>query len=140
VPRSLVRQKGVAAVEFGLLAILLVLMVFGMTELGRAFYQYNTLLKSTRTAARELSFGAQIVHGPRAQCLAVYGTTTCSCTNSNTLLPGLACGLVSFSYLSSGISAGCVTIGGYQFVSYLPWIVPDIEFAPLKTCMRTGAS
>jgi hypothetical protein len=47
-----IQQKGVAAVEFAILLPLLLLIVFGITEFGRALYAYNTLVKATRDAAR----------------------------------------------------------------------------------------
>ena len=81
-------QRGAAAVEFALLLIPLVVMVFGTTELGRAIYTYNTLDKTVRDAARHLS-----QHGPgdvavqaEARCLAVYGNEACS---GPALAPGL---------------------------------------------------
>lgn len=45
-------QRGVAAVEFGLVAIAFFLLIFGIIELARIFYMYNTLADVTRTAAR----------------------------------------------------------------------------------------
>ena len=52
-PRS--RQQGVAAVEMAILLMPLIFIVFGITEFGRAFYQFNTVTKATRDAARYLS-------------------------------------------------------------------------------------
>ena len=46
------RQRGVAIVEFALVLPLLLLMTFVVTEYSRALYQYNTLTKSVRDAAR----------------------------------------------------------------------------------------
>lgn len=48
---SLIRQKGVAAVELGIVAIVMFTMIFGTIELARAFYLFNTLQESTRRAA-----------------------------------------------------------------------------------------
>jgi Flp pilus assembly protein TadG len=45
-------QTGVAAVEFALVAILFFLLVFGILELARIIYMFNTLADVTRTAAR----------------------------------------------------------------------------------------
>ena len=73
-------MRGVAAVEFGLLLPLLVVMLFGTTELGRAIYSYNNLDKTVRDAARHLSqhgAGDPII-AAEARCLAVHGTTDCS--------------------------------------------------------------
>ncbi len=49
------RQRGVALVEFALVLPLLLVVSLLVTELGRALYQYNTLAKSVRDAARYLS-------------------------------------------------------------------------------------
>ncbi len=60
-PRSLagpshrLQYKGVALVEFALVLPLLLVVSLLVTELGRALYQYNTLAKAVRDAARYLS-------------------------------------------------------------------------------------
>jgi hypothetical protein len=84
IPRK--HQRGVAAVEFGILIIPLTLMLFGLTEYGRAIYQYNTLVKATRDATRYLSTLAPGSGLAEAECLVRYGNTTCSGT---VLVPGL---------------------------------------------------
>lgn len=71
------RQHGVAAVEFAILIIPLTLMLFGLTEYGRAIYQYNTLVKATRDAARYLSTVAPGHGRDQARCLVRYGNTDC---------------------------------------------------------------
>ncbi|SOZ37186.1 TadE/TadG family type IV pilus assembly protein [Cupriavidus neocaledonicus] len=88
------RQRGVAAVEFGILLAPMLLMACGVAEFGRAIYQYDTLTKATRTAARYLSqFSPDDVSYPAAaaKCLAVYGNSTCS---GATLAPGLTTSMV----------------------------------------------
>lgn len=42
-------------VEFAIVAPLLLLLLLGIGELGRAFFQYNTLTKSVREGARHLA-------------------------------------------------------------------------------------
>ncbi len=49
------QQRGVAAVEFALVIIPLLLIVAGIIEFGRAFWYYDALAKSTRDAARYVS-------------------------------------------------------------------------------------
>ena len=88
------RQRGVAAVEFGIMLVPLVLMACGVAEFGRAIYQYDTLTKATRSAARYLSqFSPDDVAYPTAatKCLAAYGNTICS---GQPLAPGLTTAMV----------------------------------------------
>lgn len=49
------KQRGVAAVEMAVVLLPLLILCFGITEVGRALYQYNGLVKATRGAARYLS-------------------------------------------------------------------------------------
>jgi hypothetical protein len=45
------RQRGVAAVEFAIVAVVFFTLVFGIIELCRIMYMYNTLAEVTRSAA-----------------------------------------------------------------------------------------
>ena len=49
------RQSGIAAVEFAILLFVLVPIIAGIIEFGRAFWYYDAALKGTRDAARYLS-------------------------------------------------------------------------------------
>lgn len=124
-PRSSVRKtmQGAVAVEFALLLIPLLLLVLGVAEFGRALYQYNTLVKTTRDSVRHLSHLNPTSSGyaeakTEAKCLAVYGNTGCS---GDTLLPGLTTGMVSINPINATTSAGKVItlvevrISGYTF-------------------------
>jgi Flp pilus assembly protein TadG len=67
------KQKGVALVEFALfLPFLLVLSIITF-EFGRAIWQYNTLTKSVRDAARYLSLQTPGTKIAQARNLMVYG-------------------------------------------------------------------
>ena len=83
-----------AAVELGLLIFPLVLLAFGITEFGRAIYEYNALTKATRDATRFLS--SQSPGDPNdittAKCLAVYGNKACT---SPALAPNLTMSMVT---------------------------------------------
>ncbi|KAB0662250.1 pilus assembly protein [Burkholderia sp. AU33545] len=90
------RMRGVAAVEFALVLMPMIVLATGVAEFGRAIYQYETLTKATRDAARYLS-----VYLPAdsayplaaAQCLVVYGNTTCGSAGTE-LVPGLTTSMV----------------------------------------------
>ncbi len=47
------RQRGAAAVEFALVSLLFFTLLFGILELGRMLFVYNTLQEVTRRGARE---------------------------------------------------------------------------------------
>lgn len=117
-------MRGAVAVEFALLLIPLMLLAFGIAEYGRALYQYNTLVKTVRDAARLLSH-----HNPadpisyavvldEARCLAVHGNTSCS---GPALAPGLTTGMVTITSSTTTTAAGTsvtlveVRISGYVF-------------------------
>jgi Flp pilus assembly protein TadG len=154
-------QRGVATIEFSLLIVPLLLMLFGVTEYGRAIYQYNTLVKSVRDATRYLSTLdagdlPETVNGNttyyNAACLAVYGNFACS---GKPLVPGLKTTMVSIKdrtnstdhaaeVTGSGtINLVTVTISGYQFRSLINFPLgditvgaPNITYHPIHNTMR----
>jgi Flp pilus assembly protein TadG len=137
-------QRGVAAVEFALLLTILAPLTFGGTELGRMFYEYNTLLKSSRQAARAMSLVAGAAGEDSARCLAVTGQPTCADGDAS-LLDGLSTANVFFVYgtVSNGVAnvpVVRVEIRNYAFVSLLSWLVPNVTFGPLGTTVRQVAS
>lgn len=137
------RQGGVAAVEFALLLTVMAPIAFGGTEFGRVFYQYNTLLKATRQAARAMSLAPGNANEAAARCLAVHGKPTCQ-SGDAALLDGLSEANVFFVYdtVSNGVAnvqVVRVEIRNFGFVSVVPWVVPDITLAALGTTMRQVA-
>lgn len=142
------KQRGLAAVELGLLVFPLVLLVFGITECGRAVYQYNALAKATRDAARFLSVqsAGDANDVTTAQCLVVYGNKACT---PPVLVPDLTMAMVSVcdsiscaathqnQPTGSGvINLVTVKISGYPFTSLVPIQVPSMTFGPISTTMR----
>lgn len=136
------RQRGVAAVELGLLLTLLVTLTFGVTELGRAAYQYNAIAKGVRDAARFLSQQTPATQNAAARCLAVHGNTTCT---GAVAAPGLTVGMVQIcdriacqgthNQRETGrgvLNLVTVTVNGYQFVSLVSFIIPNINYGPIS--------
>jgi Flp pilus assembly protein TadG len=147
-PSSARRQRGIAAVELGILLTLLTTMVFGITEFGRAMYQYDTLTKSARAASRFLSVydASDAVVRTRAACIAVFGTPGCT---GAPLIPNLTTanvqaldpttdatlqGVAVFGGVGT-MDMVQVTISGYQFVSLVPFVVPNMAFGPIVARM-----
>lgn len=146
--KNLRHQKGIAAIELGILMVVLVPLLFGVSELGRAIYLYNTLTKSTRDAARYLSSQGPGIAADLAVAknLTVYGT---SAGSSQPLVPDLTtamvnvCDSVSCPADHSNIPTGSgvinlvtVTVQGYPFTSLVPAFIPSITFGPIRTTMR----
>ncbi len=148
-------QRGVAAVEFGLLLVPLVTLAFGITEYGRAMYQYNAIAKATRDAARYMSMQSPGDSGAMttARCLVIHANTDCS---GAPLIPGLDDQDVTVAikdqttnpgtHALQPISAGggpatgvanlvTVEVSGFQFVSLVSFVVPNITFGPIGTTM-----
>lgn len=149
-------MRGAVAVEFALLLIPLLTLAFGVTEFGRALFQYNILAKTVRDSARFLS-----VENPsdasyplaEAKCLTVYGNTGCT---GAPLVSGLTTAMVkvcnpvnasdcpgeNFSAVATGfgsINLVEVKIVGYPFTSLsLPFVpgLDSIVFGPIHTTMR----
>jgi len=145
------KQHGVALIEFALVAILMVTITFGITEFGRAIYQYNSLAKAARDATRYLSTKApgDAAAATTAQCLAVYGNPSCT---GNALASGLTTAMVNIcdatscpsTHQAQGsspvINLVTVTIGGannpYTFNSVVQFVVPNFDFGAISVTMR----
>lgn len=142
------KQRGVAAIELGFLVIPLVLLAFGITEFGRAIYQYNGLTKATRDAARFLSAQSpgDATDLTTAQCLVVYGNKTCT---APALVPDLTMEMVSVcdrtncaaTHQNQATGSGVINlvtvkISGYAFRSLVPIYLPNMMFGEIRTTMR----
>ena len=142
-------QKGVAAVELALLLIPLTTLVFGITEFGRAIYQYNTIAKGTRDAARYLTQTTPGNGASRAaaRCLVVFGNRACS---GAPLVTGMDVSLVTVKDSSTDagthsrqqITGGTgvanlvsVEVSGFQFTSLVTYVVPNLTFNTISTTM-----
>lgn len=153
------RQTGVAAVELALIMVPLLVLCFGIVEIGRALYYYNGMVKATRGAARylttkdlnDITTGVGLAAVGTAKNLAVCGKLTCASTDPS-LVPGLTALKVTVTTNNTvqtvdtnGNSAGAislvtVTIGGtgdaaVNFQSFLPYSISNFTFSPVKITM-----
>jgi hypothetical protein len=137
------KSRGVAAVELAILLIPLVIMTFGMAELGRAFYYYNGLVKSAREASRYLSMHTRGTHEAQARCLAVHGNTNCS---GAPLLHGLETRMVEIDYHLAeptgygSIDMVTVRIARFRFETLTSMPVDAMTFGAIGSTMRQGSS
>jgi len=142
-------QRGAAAIELALLLLPLATVTFGVTEFGRALYQYNTIAKSVRDAARYQS-SATPGTTLAARCVAVTGSAALSGTScaGTPLLPGLtlaqasACDRVTcpadHNLQPTGrgvVDLVTITVTGYPFTSMVPFAMPSIAFGPIHATM-----
>jgi Flp pilus assembly protein TadG len=155
-------QYGVAAIEFAIVLIPMVFIVFGLSEFGRAIYQYNTVTKATRDAARYLTTQQAGTKVAEAQCLVRYGDASCMTNSSFTgplLAPGLASATISICHSANCaanapipainnenqgtdpvINMVTVSVGNYRFQSLVPFVTANlatITFDNISTSMRT---
>jgi Flp pilus assembly protein TadG len=149
--RTTRNQSGVAAVEMALLLPILLLLAFGLTELGRAVYQYNALTKAVRDGARHLSQFApgdavSIAEAKRLVLCATPNTTDSACAN-NPLVPGMSLGYIrvydrttdpGYNLQETGrgtVNLVRVEVSGFPFRSVVPAIIPSVTFAPINATM-----
>jgi predicted outer membrane lipoprotein len=159
---TLRRARGVAAVEFAFVLPVLLAVAFGIVELGRAMYEYDTLVKSARAAVRYLTTVnvADPAMRNRAVCIALAADPYASCYGSTVNMtarapwmlgtlaasdveilwpnpsdPALA-GLYNINTGQGGIDLVTVVIRNYRYRSFLLPFVPAIgTFGPISATM-----
>jgi len=130
-------QRGQSLLEFAAVLPLLLLLAFGVTEFGRAFYQYNTLSKAIRDGARYMSSHIySTTEMNNAKNMVVYGNTGGSGTS---VLPGLTTakmqvipdgGTTPYSELSPPEWV-TIRVDGYPFSSLVPGVINlNVNFSP----------
>ena len=142
------RQRGVAAVELGILLGPLVLLVAGVAEYGRAIYSYNMIVKSTRDAVRYLTqFPANdLASVAAAKKLVVYGNTAgtgpalvTGLTTSNVdWCDAFKCpGTHALQLTGGGATVNLVTVRvtGFAFSSIVPGLVASFTFGDVAVTM-----
>ena len=141
-------QRGVATIEAAFLLIPLIILLLGIAELGRVFYQYNTIAKATRDGARYLSMMAPGAGHATAKCLVVTGSPSC---DGSPLVEGLDVAQVSIcdattcpaTHANVKADGGVpfmnlvtVTVTGYRSANFVQVVLPFFDFEPISTTMR----
>lgn len=145
--RTRQNQQGSVLVELALLLIPLLVLGFGVTELGRAVYQYNAIAKAVRDGARHMS---QFAPGDALRIGEARSLVTCGsadCGGKLPLVPGLKPELVrvrdrmtdsNYNLQSTGrgaVNLVSVEVQGFVFRSVAPAFVPDIQFDTIRVTM-----
>ena len=126
------RQHGLSTVEFALVAVVLFMMIFGVIEVGRAFFVAAALDEATRRGARVAVVCP--VNDPAIAQAAVF---------NNSLIPGLDASDIVVEYLDDGnavitnpgVEAGFITIRfvrvrvvGFQHQMFIPLVTALSQF------------
>lgn len=114
-PNRIRLQHGIAMLELVVVAPILLLILLGVAEMGRALFQYNTLSKGVRDSARYYStqvFNSNDIAG--AINLVKYGQTGVG----TALLPGVV--TVSIPAPVIGATGTYVTVTGSYTFTFLP--------------------
>jgi Flp pilus assembly protein TadG len=140
---------GVAAVEFALVIALLVLLLAGVSEFGRALYQYNALVKSAGAAARYLSHYSpgDAMALAAARNLVAYGSLSGTTTP---LVPGLTPAQVTVcdasncasTHRSQGawrLNLVTVTVSGVRFTALISALVPSFTWGSVSATLPQGS-
>jgi Flp pilus assembly protein TadG len=125
-------QRGVAAVEFALVASLLFTMLFGVMEMGRLLWTWNAAVEATRYGAR----------------LAVVCDLNDSKIKTKMIsrLPSLTTGNIVLTYLNPPAAdntctpANCkavkVSLTGYTHNTIIPFVPLSLTLPPFGTTLR----
>ena len=143
------RQRGAALVELALITPLLLLLTFITTEFGRAMYEYNLVVKSTRDAVRYLSVQTPNSHIDEARNLMVFGNidgTGVPLARGLSLanVPAGSCCTWQTTGANPLITTVTVRISSYTFHSLFPSVMGiafadangDLVFSDITATMR----
>ncbi|MCI0724805.1 MAG: pilus assembly protein [Acidobacteria bacterium] len=139
-------QKGQSLVEMALVCLIFFFLLFGILEFSRALWTYNTIVQSTREAARwavvNVANAADTTDINRARNIVIYGNPDVS--SGAPLVPGLENATVSVQILPlqtdfSGTAINekiSVSVSNYQFQFIVP-IAPTLTIPAFETTLFT---
>ena len=138
--------RGQALVEMALAALMFLFLFFGIIEFSRALYTWNTIVQSTRAAARwavvNVGGNSDAADIARTKNFVVYHDPDVS--SGNGILSGLTTSLVQVSVVtiesdSNGVPINqkiSVIVSGFQFQPVLP-ITGPITLPAFETSLYT---
>ena len=120
------RQRGAAAVEFALVASLLFTLLFGVMEMGRVLFYWNTATEATRLGAR-----LAVVCGKDAAVIKA---------RMGAMLGILTPGNIDIAYTPSGCDASScrsvtVSIVGPNVSTFIPFVPLNLSMPPFATTL-----
>lgn len=133
-------QKGTTTVEFAIVATVLFIVLFGVIEVGRALFVWNTLTEATRRGARVAAV-CPIDHASVAK-VAVFGDPLGG--DASPILRNLSTANVQVDYLDDAGTATAVYedvryvrvgIANYQHTFLIPFVVRTVTVPPFTTIL-----
>lgn len=106
-------QAGVTTVEFALIGTLLMVIVFGIIEFGRALFVMNALTEATRRGARMAVVCP--VGDPKPASVAVFDNGA----GGSAVVSGLTTGNVQVQYLNSSGAAIAAPAANFSSIRYV---------------------
>jgi Flp pilus assembly protein TadG len=130
-------QQGVTTVEFALIAVLAMIVLFGVIEVARALFVWNTLVEATRRGARMAVVCP--VNSPAIAHATIFGGG-----DASPVLSGLSTSNVKIDYLNAaGATTAAfadmayvqVAITGYQHTLFIPLVGQTLTVPPFSTTL-----
>lgn len=136
----MIRQRGATTVEFAIVGALALTVLFGVIEISRALFVWNTLSEATRRGAR-LAAVCPMNH-PSIKRVAILSSP--GGPDTSPVVPGLSTANVAVAYLQADGSAAAsysqthyvrVSITGYEYTLFIPFVTPTITAPPFSTTL-----
>lgn len=134
------RQRGTTTVEFAIVGAVALTVLFGVIEVGRALFVWNTLAEATRRGAR-LAVVCPMNH-PAIKRVTILSKP--EGPDTSPVVPGLSTANVAVAYLQDDGSAAAsysqtkyvrVSITGYEYTLFIPLVTPKITAPPFSTTL-----
>ena len=119
-------QRGVAAVEFAIIAVILFTLLFGIMEMGRVLFMINTTTEATRLGARLAVVCDQGASAIKTRMVSLAGFLTPGNINV-AYLPG-GCTVDTCRYVN-------VSVAGITVQSIVPLIPVNFPMPPFSTTL-----
>lgn len=135
------RQTGTTTVEFAIVSVAAFLILFGVIEIGRAIFVWNTLTEVTRLGARVAAVCPRN-HSAVARVM-LFNAPTGATTSG--LVPGLSTDNIMISYLDEDGAAAAdypntyfvrVEITGFQHQLMIPMAEMTLDVPAFATTLR----
>jgi Flp pilus assembly protein TadG len=109
------QQRGVTTVEFAIVGLLAMITLFGVLEIARAFFVYNTLGEATRRGARVAAVCQ--VNDPAIREITIFRQAGGGSTS--TILSGLTTANVIVEYLDNAGNLLADPMASYGLIRYV---------------------